>query len=520
MPTAAWLRRALAVLVLLQLAACAGLPSRAPVTPSQALAAPQGTPLRSIAEASRPASTAAQDSGFRLLHDAGHAFDARIALADNASVSLDVQYYVLDNDEVGGHFLHALRDAAARGVRVRLLIDDLHAGPNIELLCAMAAQPGIEVRLFNPLPARSGGVASRLVRSLHEFGRINHRMHNKLLVADGVLSVSGGRNIAAEYFMRASATNFIDMDVLAAGPVVGQQAAAFDAYWNSPYAYPVQQLAILGGGTEPQPRKPHYNDVDTVPAAQDIFGQTSLTQQLQAGALALTWAPVRLFADDPDKISRPDFDSRFAGSVSQSVLAAIRAARTRVFISSPYFVPGEPGMEVMRDAAARGVLTTVVTNSLGATDEPLVYARYARYRGQMLDLGIMVYEMSPTLSQRAGTLGRFGQTTGRLHSKLAVIDGQRVYVGSMNLDGRSASLNTEAGLLIESTQLAGQFKFLLDTDRFRSAYLVRRGADGGTEWVEQAEDGLQTSHLEEPDGDWMVALRTWLASLFVQEEWL
>lgn len=514
------MRGLIAGIALAQLVACASIPPRVDAPPSHALTAPAGSDLRRAVEISRPAKAHAQSSGLRLLHDAAHAFDARIALAEHAAVSLDVQYYVLDDGEVGGHILHALRTAALRGVRVRLLLDDLHVGDTLDQLCILASIPNVEVRLFNPLPARGGGVASRLVRSLHEFARVNHRMHNKLMVADGVLSVSGGRNVADEYFMRAPLSNFIDMDVLAAGEVVANQASVFDEYWNSAHAYPVQQLAAWAGYTEPRPQTAKRIEVDTVPSEKDFFGHAALSREIETGSLSLTWATAQVYADDPNKMVRPDQQSRFAGSVSEHVLKAIRRAHSTVFIASPYFVPGKEGMDVLREVANRGVAITIVTNSLGATDEPLVHVRYAYYRKKLLEMGVTIYEMSPTLTRRSATLGRFGQSSGRLHSKLAVIDEQFFYVGSMNLDGRSASLNTEAGLMIDSPELASQFASLLDKDRFRSAYQVRRNEVGATEWIEVDDDDQPFSHGEEPDAHWLISLRLWLTSLFIPEEWL
>ena len=199
------------------------------------------TKLAQIAAANTPEDKRAL-SGFRLLPAGDQAFDARIALARRAEKTLDVQYYLIAHDASGLQFLRELRDAAARGVRVRILVDDLYANGQDELLAALAAHANVEVRMFNPLPVRNGGLASRVVFSMHQFSRINGRMHNKLFIADNAFSVTGGRNIADEYFGRSEPANFIDMDILATGPVVRELSNVFDRYWNSEHTYPVQSL--------------------------------------------------------------------------------------------------------------------------------------------------------------------------------------------------------------------------------------------------------------------------------------
>ncbi|MGJ7494388.1 phospholipase D-like domain-containing protein [Variovorax sp. RT4R15] len=220
------------------LGGCASLQAPRPVPPTYAVQDVASTRLARIAK-QNTLPGAAELSGFRLLPEAPFSFNARIALASRAEKSIDAQYYELRNDGVGRQFLRDLRDASLRGVRVRLLVDDLHMSDADELFSSLAAYPNVEVRLFNPLPARSGSLLSRIVFSLHEFGRINHRMHNKLFIVDNSFSVSGGRNIADEYFMQDGQANFIDMDVLASGPVVLEQSAAFDLYWNSEQVMPV-----------------------------------------------------------------------------------------------------------------------------------------------------------------------------------------------------------------------------------------------------------------------------------------
>ncbi len=506
------------------LGACASLPAPVAVPPSHALQDVGSTPLARIAQ--RNASPERPElSGFRLLPEAPSAFNARIALARRAARSLDVQYYDLRNDGTGRQLLRELRDATLRGVRVRLLVDDLYLGDAGELFGTLAAHPLMEVRLFNPLPVRSGSLSARLVLSLHEAVRINHRMHNKLFIADNSFSVSGGRNIADEYFMQDGKTNFIDMDVLATGPVVRAQSDAFDLYWNSAQVRPIDHVTPLSSTPgQAQARFAELVRGDAQGLAEserDAMGRTSVASQLDAGVLDQSHARATVLVDDPAKMMGLRFAERFKGSVTQRTLAELETARTSLFITSPYYVPGEIGIAQVRRQIERGVRITVVTNSLAATDEPLVYAGYARYRQELLRLGVVLYELSPRLSQRSGVLGEFGLTTGRLHGKTAVIDDARVFVGSMNLDGRSASLNTEIGLVIDSPALAAEFNRIISADGYASAYQVRLGPTGSVEWVERDRTGqLIKVHTDEPETSWIVQIKNWLLSPLVHEELL
>ena len=220
------------------LAGCVSLPPPVPRPAVTAITDVENTELGQLAAKGTPGGSTSL-SGFRLLPEAAFAFDARISLARHAEKSLDVQYYLIQKDDVGLLFLRELREAAARGVRVRLLVDDLYTAGEDEMFSTLAAFPNVEVRLFNPMPSRAGSLSTRLLMSLTDFGRINHRMHNKLLVADNSFAVSGGRNIANEYFMRSTAANFIDMDVLSSGPIVRQMSEGFDRYWNSEHVRPI-----------------------------------------------------------------------------------------------------------------------------------------------------------------------------------------------------------------------------------------------------------------------------------------
>ncbi|HSW07471.1 phospholipase D-like domain-containing protein [Aquabacterium sp.] len=530
---------ALAVIVLLwlvtALGGCASLPAGAHRPLSQAIEAGDST-LARIARhntAPRPDPTGQPAlSGFRLLPNGDHALDARLALVQRAERSLDAQYYLISADDSGLQFLRALRDAAARGVRVRLLVDDLYTAGEQALLAGLAAHPNVELRLYNPLPVRGGGFATRLLLSLHEFERINQRMHNKLLIADGAFALAGGRNIGDEYFMRGASANFIDLDVLASGPVVAELAAVFDRYWNHPRAWPVQALA--DGPQDPDAlREAFERQVDTAAAGihvspRDVLGRSSVSTQLAAGQLDQHFAAVRVVADAPDKAAQAPAlppapvtpEARPGAGAMDSLLSLMRSARSEVVITSPYFVPGARGIALLQQAADHGIQVRLVTNSIAATDEPLVHWGYARYRPAMLKLGVDIHELSPQLAARSNSLGPFGSSAARLHAKVAVVDRRFVAIGSVNMDGRSARLNTEMGLVIDSPALAADIARLMHPGTAAGSYQLRL-VDGGEriEWL-ASEGGRQQVLAQEPGSGWVTRLKLSLLSLLIAEEML
>jgi cardiolipin synthase C len=494
-------------------AGCASLPPEASIKreSSSAILASPDTALGRIAADSLPAPGL---TGFRLLPIGSFAFDTRVTLARRAEVSLDVQYYLLQNDDTGRYLMRMLRDAANRGVRVRLLIDDFYTTGEDDLLNGLAAHPNIEIRLFNPFPTR-GGIISRFAASIFDFGRLNHRMHNKLFIADGAFAVAGGRNIANEYFMRDGVSNFVDLDTLITGALVPQLQFLFDYYWASPYVYPLHVVAPPGADaatlraefetataeplTSPPPKPPD----------NDVLGYGPVADELDDGRIGLVWAEAEAYADPPDKIA----DMMEGGkkreryldeeAVRFNVLERLKAAQTEVVMTSPYLIPGAKGMEVFRGLRARDVKVKILTNSLASTDEPLVYTAYRRYRPEMLRLGMELHELSPTRVKRNLRLGMFGTTHGRLHAKTAVIDRKQVFIGSMNFDPRSEIHNTEMGIFVDSPQLAREMLRLMDLDKLQASYRLRLAPGGGdkVQWLAFNDDGDEMVQDDEPDTD-------------------
>ncbi len=476
------------------LGGCASLPPQDGRSPSSALPA-TGTRLGKAVEpgeAEHPGTSAV-----RTLASAHEAFGSRIALARVAERSIDAQYYIWDHDTTGLLLAQALWDAAARGVRVRMLIDDNNTSGQDAMLAALDAQPGIEVRLYNPFLQRN----ARLLGFASDFGRLNRRMHNKAFVADGALAVVGGRNIADAYFDAGDGTLFADFDVLLAGPVVAEVAAEFDRYWNSASAYPA--AAILG----PDARREDLGAaLDANRAGQpardyiDEVMRTPLARELEDGTVAFQWSPVTLIADDPAKTLDPSL-SRDALLVAG--LPRLLGKATRSFdIVSPYFVPGDAGAAWLASLAQQGIRVRVLTNALSATDVVAVHAGYARHRCTLLRAGVRLFELkrSSTPAEAPAHAHLGSSSHASLHAKLMAVDGERLFVGSFNFDARSAKLNTEMGVVVDNPGIAGLVDTVFREQAPKLAYEARIGADGHCpEWVERDAGGNEIVRRVEPE---------------------
>jgi putative cardiolipin synthase len=445
-------------------------------------------------------------------------------LIERAQQSIDVQYYLIQDDDTGRYMLRSLRDAANRGVRVRILMDDLYTAGADELLMGLAAHPRVELRLFNPFPAGRDHTWSRFLRSALDFNRVNRRMHNKMLIVDGVMAVAGGRNIADEYFMRHAQANFVDLDVFVTGALVPQMQALFDDYWASPVVYPVQSIAqTVLTDEERRAQFEHYTGPASTPPpapppSTDVLGYGPLREDLDAGRLGLVWAQATAYADPPSRLKGMGSSYGLVPledveTVRYNVRDMIRNARSEVVITSPYLIPGQRGMELIAEQRQRGVKFRLLTNSLAATDEPLVHLGYRKYRRELLRLGVDLYELSPVRVLRSLklSLGMFGSSQGRLHAKTTVVDRRRIFIGSMNFDPRSDLINTEMGVFIDSPQLAREMLRLMDLDKLQSAFKVHLEADGKTlHWMAADEDGEITLD-DEPEADF--ATKFWLELL-------
>ena len=397
---------------------------------SMARTAPADTPLATLA---RNAGIAAGQSGAYPLPQASFALDARLALIAGARDSLDLQCYEIADDGIGHLILRSLRDAARRGVRVRLLLDDLNTTGMDRLPLGLAAEPNLEVRLFNPFVSGRESTVARALGLLVDLRRLNHRMYNKLFIADNAVAIVGGRNLANEYFLCGTEGNFIDFDLLVAGVVLAPLNDDFDTYWNSAQAYPVHAIVAAGianpdGAADAASRAAF--EVSTRPAstlapppATDTCCGPPLSTALAAGRVKLIAAAGRAFADSPAKADPAAGSEASADTVSRRFLPLLGSARTDILLVSPYFIPGSDTIDALRRVRETDVRVRVVTNSLAVSDEPLVNIGCLHHRRQLLTMGVELYELSSTRLKRDSAMRELlGSSIGRLHAKMGFLD--------------------------------------------------------------------------------------------------
>ena len=407
----------------------------------------------------------AGQSGFHLLHQGHAALAARLSLAQRAVHSLDVQYYLFHNDKTGKLMAAELLVAADRGVRVRLLIDDIDTADKELGLAILDAHPNIQVRLFNPFHARSTHPLVRGWQAMRESVRLNRRMHNKVFIVDNQLGITGGRNIGDEYFDAKGEFSFIDLDVLAAGAIVDQLSKAFDQYWNNDAAVPATALPVSPESAQLK-QTSQFLQQYRIQQRDNDYGQQLQSSdpipKLLAGITPWLIARADLIVDPPEKVLNPD---QLTSTLMVGQLAGLWVDPTqRALIVSPYFVPGPFGMAYFRYWRHQGVQIDVLTNSYAASDVPVVHAGYANYRIPLLETHVNLYELKPTAEPTGGRLRNLGSGSSRasLHAKTFVFDNEHVFIGSFNFDPRSALLNTEMGLVIHSNELARQVTALVE----------------------------------------------------------
>jgi cardiolipin synthase C len=406
-----------------------------------------------------------QQSGFRLYTVGVDGLLLRLELIRAAQRSLDLQYYIFHGDESGLLITEALGQAAARGVRVRILVDDAGMVAGDEQLFALAGQPNVQIRVFNPWRYRGHNNFLRGVEFLFSGGRLDYRMHNKLFVADGAMALVGGRNIADEYFQVDPELQFADDDVLAAGPVVGKLEATFEEFWNSEPAVPVQALLpAKDTGHEASARlaqrvtTPQFATIEASHYEQKLAAGEPLAGVL-SGAVVLAWASTEVACDSPDKGKKVAEGERVSGLLFPPVANEIRATRSELILITPYLVPTAGEFELLLERRAAAVDVRILTSSLENNDSLAAQSAYMHYREPLLDAGVQLYELrsrpqSPRGTGQSRRLSEYGNYS--LHAKLLVFDRNGIFIGSMNYDERSRRLNTELGLIIHSPELAEQ----------------------------------------------------------------
>ena len=488
--------------VLPLLAHCASAPRLDGVTKTYAIPPAQSTRLDGMVMTrigDQPGVSAVQ-----LLQQNAVAFAFRAGTAAAAERSLDVQYYVWQDDLTGRLLAAELMRAAQRGVRVRLLLDDLDARTRHDLFQVVDLHPNLEVRIFNPFYSRYGAIG-KTMEFVVRGTRLNHRMHNKAWIADNAIAIIGGRNVGDEYFGASMQSNFSDTDLVLVGPVVLQVSAEFDEYWNSPDAVPVSAFDV---------RKPTAADLEKLRQELGAFeqqaGESSYVRALRdpekrAELIADMPPPIevrdiRVLVDDPSKVGSSKQGLR-ASQVLDGLSTVMSGAQHELLVVSPYFVPGKQGAEGLSAAARRGVKVEVLTNSLDATDVVAVHVGYARYRKELLKSGVELYEMkrSTTDAAAAKHVSVLGSTGATLHTKAMIVDSRWCFVGSMNIDPRSANLNTEMGVLVDSPALAAQLRsqFQANTSPELS-YRVVLDPEHGLMWHDR-KNGEDRTLEREPD---------------------
>ncbi len=438
-----------------------------------------------------------RQSGVAFLSDGLEAYAARAVITRHAARSLDLQYYIWHDDLIGHLMAQELHAAAERGVRVRILLDDMNAHDKDALMMALDEHPNIEIRLYNPFRNRDG--LWRLVEMVQRFFSVNHRMHNKAWIADGRVAIVGGRNIGEEYFSARPDVNFRDLDLLVAGPVVGQASTIFDEYWNSETALPIAALAFhtpaqlklllreSANEARLEAAQPYLQRVQESPTARAFFLEPT----------RLHWSDRIEIVSDPAMKHRRDDRERW---LVTRLVRELEATRHKALLISPYFVPGDEGTDGFTGLVARGATVGVVTNSLAANDVAAVHSGYMHYRAPLLRGGVHLYELKAHGGTDGG--GLFGSSGASLHTKAFVVDDARGFVGSFNLDPRSAYLNTEMGVLFDDEVLAAQLR-----DEFlrlaapEQSYWVDLDARGDVRWLDRAAQPPQLLD-QEPDASW------------------
>ncbi|HUR89674.1 MAG TPA: phospholipase D family protein [Ramlibacter sp.] len=497
----------IAVLLAAWAVGCASLPANVQRTPSQAFDAPDQTALGQLVAQKRVQDKSRADSGFVLLDTVDAAYAARLTLIRAAQHTVDMQYYAIHADSSTELLLEALREAAHRGVRIRVLLDDFNTVGKDAQVLRLAFEPNVQIRLFNPLPGARDSLIGHIAGSLHDTDRISKRMHNKLFVVDNAIGITGGRNLGDAYFGADGKSNFVDLDVLAGGRVVRDMSASFDRYWNNELSYPMQSLVAPGDleklrkPADPEQEGAKPSALPAAAAAQPKPGMVLPNVEprdvarndrgnLDLRALRFTWAPSMLLSDKPGKIGPDDDEVNAGDTVIDGLLQVMGTARQDVLIVSPYFVPGPQMMERFRQLKQRGVRVRVLTNSLASNDAPAAHAGYARYRKDLLAAGVELHEMRAAQGVSgfaaesnaglgsAGGGSKNGAPHASLHSKAMIIDGHLSVIGSMNLDLRSQTKNSEVGLLIRSGTFAKACLERIDDMINRGSYRLERHGEG------------------------------------------
>lgn len=462
-----------------------------------------------------------QLTAYTSLDDAFLSIASRIYLIRHAKQHIDLQYYIWKNDFIGQLMLAELLKAADRGVKIRLLLDDQNETQLDHVLRALAQHPNFQIKLFNPYMGRH----FRAYDYLFRFEHTNRRMHNKLIIADGAIAVTGGRNISSEYFDASYDFQFADMDILFYGTAVRTANQVFREFWNDPLSYSVQQWLEMDDSMAIEKLRAEYTSLLEKPhATNEQLKKAEKRLAVRLKSQNLRWAKAHFVADSPEKIRGQAQDQQL---IYHQMIELMGFPAQHMELVSAYFVPTEFGTQYLSQFAKSGVKIRVLTNSFMANDVAVVHAYYQQYRIELLKNGVELYEFKHVLKRNKRSWYEIAtghvippknKNSSSLHAKFFDVDG-KVFIGSFNFDPRSAHLNTEVGLVVESDELQKQISQNLDHQLPKIAYQVKLNEQGELIWLEQKPDGQVKIHQQEPE---MTAFQRWIMILvsYLPFEWM
>jgi len=456
-------------------------------------------------------------SGFSLIYRGKQAYIYRSQLAEMAEESIDAQYYIWHDDVTGKLLAARMIEAANRGVRVRLLLDDVGSGSSEKMLAVMNAHPNIDVRIYNPVrPGMRFGIR-KLLSFIFEFSRLNQRMHNKTYTVDGSIAIAGGRNIGDEYFDHHPEENFIDLDLMVIGENVPEIANSFDDYWNSPAALPLSVLKSKPADSElkqtemlTQLKNPSYQ---TYPW---LIQNDDMNLPVNEIISSMTWGNSDFVYDQPLQDGKA-VNGNEAGLVWQRLSEELQQAENDVMVESAYFIVLDKSMKGIKQLRDSGVNISVLTNSLVTNDLWLIHSGYSTTREGLLLNGVRLYELRPD----AASCNTFitedrlcEKAKVSLHAKSAVIDQERVYIGSFNLNPRSAYLNSEMAFIINSKALAQAVTDIIEIQmQPENSWTVSLDEHNEMQWTSQFKNETQT-YSHDPESSLWQRIRNSVFSIF------
>lgn len=439
-------------------------------------------------------------TGYLPMIEAFQSIASRVHLIRNAKYTLDLQYYIWADDFIGNLMLYEVLKAADRGVKVRLLIDDQNGTKLDTQLKALSIHPNIQIKIYNPYKYRN----VRIIDYLFRTAKINRRMHNKLIVADGAIAVTGGRNISSEYFDASYSFQFTDLDILFFGAAVNKANDVMNQYWNYPLSYPVDQLIKKGTDKELQQLRKNFQILEQKETMVDNIvneEQKELADEITQNKMA--WAYAEFLADTPDKTLGLAKKEQL---ISHQIAEQMGEAKNEMNLIAAYFVPTKVGAQYISQFPVNGVDVKILTNSFVANDVAMVHAFYQKYRKDLLNKGVKLYEFKPYIERQRRTwyevvtgnvIPKKGKNKSSLHAKFITID-HNVFIGSFNLDPRSFNLNTEVGLVVHSEELQKTISQMMNQSLPLVAYELRLNPQGEIVWVDHQPDGKIVEFQTDP----------------------